>query len=700
MTQMRNPLLLTALYLLCATLWVLGSDTLLDNVTHDNVMLTSFQHLKGAGFVLATALFLQVLLVNYHVHERAQQQLQLAKVIDGVRDAVVCTDEYGRITLFNQAASQMLGCPADVALGQAFSRFVPAWQSMDDAPLSPNSLHITTAHCANGQTLPVEVATSELLNGQQIVLTAIMRDVSERIKREHERNGLLRFASALRQCETRAKLLPLLLDQARELLGGHSSILWRANLEEGSAEAELGRGVWQALQGHSIRLANTITGQVIASGLPRNLAHVAHEPLFYRADLLGPEDCAICALVINQTQPIGVLWIARDQPFSDDDLRTLMAIADMAASALHRAELHDQTVRRLERIESLAKIDHAIMLSHGPALALETLLDVVTEQLHADASVVLLCNPEQPGLECTAARGLSAAARSRIDEIISSELAEQICCQPAQGDLTPYKTTKLTLTLAKEGMRYGYAVPLVVDGRSIGVLKVFLKTPTVVDREWLDFLKTLAGQAAIAVDRARLYTSLEQTALDLEQAYDETLAGWAKALELRDAETEGHSQRVVKLTEQLAKAHGIAEPELTNLRRGALLHDVGKMGIPDAILNKPGPLTSEEFELIKQHPLYAYNWLRQISYLQPALEIPHSHHERWDGTGYPQQLKGEAIPLAARLFSLVDVWDALTSDRPYRAAWSPERTRAYIAAEAGKQFDPALVPVFLKLVGG
>ncbi|PDW02575.1 HD domain-containing phosphohydrolase [Candidatus Viridilinea mediisalina] len=712
MTHVRNPFMITTLYLLCAVIWVLGTDTLLNNLTADTLLLTGFQHLKGAGFVLATAFCLQVLLVNYQrvvtTEQHAQQALgQTYQTLfqDSYAAMLLIDPNNGLIVDANRAACRFYGyersmlCQMKItAINMLTAEEVR--HEMHLAQQNNRNFFLFRHRLANGVVRDVEVYSGPVQMQGRVLLHSIIHDVSERIKHERERNGLLHLATVLRQAETRANLLPLLLSQARELLGGHSAILWHANLDEDSAQAELGLGVWQALQGHTIRLAHTITGQVVSSGLPRNLTNVADEPLFYRSDLLGPEDCAICALVVNQAHPIGVIWIARDHPFSDEDVRTLMAIADMAASALHRAELHDQTVRRLERIESLAKIDHAIMLSHGPAPALTTLLEVVAEQLHANASVVLLCNPEQPGLECAASHGLSATARSHIHEIISTELVEQICIHPQPCKLAPYKVTKLSSTLVKEGLRYGYAVPLVVEGRSIGILKVFLKAPTVVDHEWLDFLKTLAGQAAIAVERARLYTSLEQTALDLERAYDETLAGWAKALELRDAETEGHSQRVVNLTVQLAKTLGIAEPELTNIRRGALLHDVGKMGISDAILHKPGPLNDEEFKLIQQHPVYAYNWLRQISYLQPVLAIPYSHHERWDGTGYPQQLKGETIPLAARLFALVDVWDALTSDRPYRAAWSPEHTRDYIAAQAGKQFDPALVPVFLKLVGG
>lgn len=204
---------------------------------------------------------------------------------------------------------------------------------------------------------------------------------------------------------------------------------------------------------------------------------------------------------------------------------------------------------------------------------------------------------------------------------------------------------------------------------------------------------TLSGllMGAVVDDRRR-----QQDAL--AASYDATLAGWARALELRDNETAGHTARVAALTARLARAHGISGEELVHLRRGALLHDIGKLGVPDAILHKPGPLTDEEWVVMRRHPDHARELLDPIAYLRPALTIPQYHHERWDGAGYPRGLAGEAIPLAARLFTAVDAWDALTTARPYRLAWSPARARAHLEVEAGHQFDPAAVAAFLALL--
>ncbi len=209
---------------------------------------------------------------------------------------------------------------------------------------------------------------------------------------------------------------------------------------------------------------------------------------------------------------------------------------------------------------------------------------------------------------------------------------------------------------------------------------------------------SLLALSILAVGSYLISSILNKAILDAVRAYDETIQGWAKALEMHDSETMGHSQRIVELTLQLAKKLGVKGIDLFHIRRGALLHDIGKMGIPDAILNKPGELSGEEWIIMRKHPVYARDYLSNVSYLTPALDIPYSHHEKWDGTGYPQGLAGEKIPLAARIFAIVDVWDALTSKRPYLKPWSREEALEYICQQRGKQFDPRIVDAFVELI--
>lgn len=190
---------------------------------------------------------------------------------------------------------------------------------------------------------------------------------------------------------------------------------------------------------------------------------------------------------------------------------------------------------------------------------------------------------------------------------------------------------------------------------------------------------------------------LQEANRHLLEAYEATIEGWSRAMDLRDRETEGHSRSVAELTVQLAKNLGMSAQEIMHLRRGALLHDMGKLGIPDTILHKPDKLTEDEWTIMRRHPQLAYDMLYRVEYLRPALDIPYCHHEKWDGTGYPRGLKGEEIPLAARLFATVDVWDALTSNRPYRPAWSEADTLAYIREQSGRHFDPEVVELFFRV---
>ncbi len=199
-------------------------------------------------------------------------------------------------------------------------------------------------------------------------------------------------------------------------------------------------------------------------------------------------------------------------------------------------------------------------------------------------------------------------------------------------------------------------------------------------------------------ERKQSEEALQAAHRELEEAYDRTIEGWVRALDLRDRETEGHTQRVTEMTVKLARACGIADSEIIHIRRGALVHDIGKIAIPDEITKKTGPLNPDEWDIMHKHPQYAYEMLSPIQYLQPALDIPYCHHERLDGSGYPRGLKGEQIPLAARLFAIVDVWDALISDRPYRKGNPPEMAMGYLREQAGRQFDEELVGVFLGLL--
>ncbi len=356
---------------------------------------------------------------------------------------------------------------------------------------------------------------------------------------------------------------------------------------------------------------------------------------------------------------------------------------------------------QLKRLDALHSIEKAISSSFDLRLIFDILLTQVTTQLGIDAASVLLLNKQTQILEYVVSRGFHSSAlkytKLKLGESNAGRAAIErriITIPDLKGEPDGFIKSNLFI---KEDFAIYFAVPLIAKGEVKGVLELFHRTPLVAEPEWLEFVETVADQAAIAIDNATLFEGLQRSNVELSLAYNTTIEGWSRAMDLRDKETEGHSQRVTDLTLRIAKELGVKEEELVHIRRGALLHDLGKIGIPDNILLKPGKLTEEEWEIMKMHPVIAYDMLNPIEYLRPALDIPYCHHEKWDGTGYPRGLKREEIPLAARIFAVVDVWDALRSDRPYRPAWPKEKVIEHIRSLQGTHFDPKAVEVFLKI---
>lgn len=387
--------------------------------------------------------------------------------------------------------------------------------------------------------------------------------------------------------------------------------------------------------------------------------------------------------------------------FTDDEARVAETMCAQAAVAYENIRLVVETERRLEFVNALRTIDVAITGSLEIRLTLDVILDQVVTHLKVNAATILLFNRGSNLLETGATRGFrSEEADTRTvkygDGHAGTAAVERRMFGFGNAAMLDSEAAGAP-RIGRERFDAYFAAPLVSKGRTLGVLEVFNRGPIEETKEWLGFLEALSGQAAIAIDAAELFSDLQKANADLVQAYDTTLEGWVHALDLRDRETVGHTQRVTALTVALARSAGFSTSELVNVRRGALLHDIGKLGIPDAILLKPGPLTDEEWVIMKRHPVFAFEWIRPIAYLRGALDIPYCHHEKWDGTGYPRGLAGEIIPLAARLFAVVDVWDALTSDRPYRRAWPEEKVVAHIRELSGKHLAPEAVEAFFKL---
>jgi putative nucleotidyltransferase with HDIG domain len=358
--------------------------------------------------------------------------------------------------------------------------------------------------------------------------------------------------------------------------------------------------------------------------------------------------------------------------------------------------------KQMQQLSALRSIDLAIASGLDLNLLLSMLLDQVTSLLAIDAASVLLFNPKTNFLEFVAGRGFRTNSlrytRLKLGEGCAGRVAleRRLIHIP---DLTANKVDfgRSPLFLGESFICY-YGVPLIAKGRVLGVLEIFQRSPLDPDADWLNFLKTIAGQAAIAIDNAIMFKELQISNIELNLAYDVTIDGLSRALDLRDKETEEHTHRVTEITLKLASALGVVETELVHIRRGAILHDIGKVAIPDHILFKRGPLAEEEWVVMRRHPDIAVELLSPAAYLSPALDIPHWHHEKWDGTGYPDRLEGERIPFSARIFAFADVYDALTTDRPYRPAWRRQDAIHYIESQSGRHFDPKIMPTFMGLV--
>jgi PAS domain S-box-containing protein/putative nucleotidyltransferase with HDIG domain len=413
---------------------------------------------------------------------------------------------------------------------------------------------------------------------------------------------------------------------------------------------------------------------------------------------------AIYLPMVVEDQVIGLLELQSYQPqaYTQEQVEWLSVAAHQLGLTIQNARLYRWSQQRLEELSAVHAIDSAVTGHLGLQQTFEILVKQALVRLGADAAAILLFDPHAQELYYAYGRGFHTTTIEKNRLSLGEGLAGQAALEKrlVQSNNLQHEEGQTFRQSAwqEEGFKAYFGSPLLVEDTIIGVLEVFQRSSLVPDDDWLRFLRILAGQAAIAIDSNRLFEDLRLANAEILNAYESAIEGWSQAMDLRDKETEGHTLRVTEMTLTLARALGVSEQDLAHIRRGALLHDIGKLGVPDHILLKTGPLTDEEWVLMKQHPVNAYRMLEQNAFLNPALDIPYCHHEKWDGSGYPRGLKGTDIPLAARIFTVVDVWDALTSDRPYRTAWSPTKALAYIREQCGRHFDPRVAAAFIDFV--
>ena len=545
------------------------------------------------------------------------------------------------------------------------------------------------------------------------LIPAIQRELKEaavrRNQREREREleAIAAVSATLRSAKNLDEMLASLLGQALRLVEAEVGSIWLCDPSTDTIELKVQRG-WSgedlesfvALEEGIPRLAAKLGTSIIAPEF-RLAPGITPEHRHLLAEGIG----GACVPLHANESTVGVLFIQVTLPrvLTRGEIRILETLAEIGGNSIHRMSLHEQTVKQLKRLAALRSIDLAISNVLDLQLTLKIVMNEVVEQLDVDAASVLLIQGGTSRLEYLAGQGfltrdIESTSLSVGEGTAGRAVTERRIVMVPDLHTTAENFKRIQL-LAKEGFVSYYVVPLITKGQVKGVLEVFSRSRLKADREWLDFLETLGGQAAIAIESSMLFQELQRSNFELALAYDATIEGWSRALDLRDRETEGHTQRVTDLTLKLARRMGLSDERRVLIRRGALLHDIGKMGIPDYILHKPDELTDEEQKIMRQHPQLAYDMLEPIAYLRDALDIPYCHHEKWDGSGYPRGLSGTQIPLEARLFTIVDVWDAITTDRPYRKGWPREKALDYIREESGRYFDPRLVEIFLQQIG-
>ena len=549
----------------------------------------------------------------------------------------------------------------------------------------------------------IETAMAFAYQAAAAIENARLYDESQR--RLTELEALNRLSSSLRITHAVDEMLEILLDETLNLINTEHGAIWLYDPNEEKLVQRTARGLPVDFKVKAFGAGSeSIIGHVFLSGKAHVSPELASDPRASQRnrDITPPGSGGVGIPIHSTAGAIGVLMILLEPRHQIlDQINLLTTLAEIAGNSIHRAQLFENNREQIRRLTTLRDIDAAIASSFDLRLTLNILMDQTIKHLGVHAIDICLYQPDLQIITYLGSLGFQSTSVTRPLVRIGEGLAGQVIIRHKTFHITDLQNSpeiKHDPMLKREGFVTYIGIPLIVKGQIKGVFEIFHRASLLPTPEWMEFLHTLAGQAAIAIDNSQLFENLQRSNQELIQAYDTTLEGWARALEIRDRETEGHTRRVTELTLRLAQYMGIRDSEMINIHRGVLLHDIGKMGVPDHILKKTSELDPSEWEEMRQHPVYAYNLLAPISYLRGALDIPYCHHEHWDGSGYPRGLKGEQIPLAARIFSVVDVWDALLSDRPYRLAWPRNEVIAYLRKITGTYLDPAIVEVFLKMI--
>ncbi|MEA5078103.1 MAG: PAS domain S-box protein, partial [Anaerolineaceae bacterium] len=613
---------------------------------------------------------------------------QLNKVVEQSSELVYVTDKNGIIDYVNPAFQKITGYSNDEVIGKTPQilksglHSVKEYQEIWRTIASGNVLRKVIVNTKkNGDVYYQETTITPItdVDGEVTHYVATGNDITQRMLEEQESQNRLHYLEAiyavsatLSPAKTLNELLEKLLDEILKLMKMNLGDICLLDDKKNFVSLAQTKGYG--------RFENRILSEKISMGIFNKVIN-SRQPYIsknYKTDTelnvslreYLPENLAGITLpILKAGESIGTITLSypASRTLSESEVSMLIALAEIAGNAIQRISLRQQTEQQLDFVRSMREIDQMILSSMDLNLSFEIILTHVLNQLKVDAASILIFDTYSNRLDFKYGKGFNSSEIDKSSLYVFESLAGQAAFDREPvfvKDLQTLNNHKIEPLTSIEGFKSYYSTPLIIKGEVKGVLEFFNRSTMDPDEIWVDMANTLAYQTAITLDTFAMFTGLQKSNHELTLAYDETIEGWSRALDLRDKETEGHTQRVTTKTIRLASYLGISGKDLTYIRWGALLHDIGKMGIPDEILLKPGKLTDEERQIMQQHTTFAKELLTPIKYLGRSLDIPYCHHEKWDGTGYPRGMKGEEIPLSARIFAIVDVWDALTSDRP------------------------------------
>jgi PAS domain S-box-containing protein/putative nucleotidyltransferase with HDIG domain len=678
-----------------------------------------------------------VAIENIRLIEAIQRtESRLDAIVKTAPIAILSLDLNQHIIMFNHAAEEMFFVKAEEILGRHIKTLVPGHYRgtrqnfveafvLSSKQRSANFIPRELIACrSDGEEFPVEVTIARVEDSSHTFLVAILRDITIKnqvqtvIKETETRNRvLLEFSKNLELSQTYQAVIEAALEVTLNTIGYKNVWFYSLSLDRKSAMLMGAAGKKAALITKLIPIL-PVTGdpylEKIATG---------REPVIVEdAQISTSGNSDVVAKLGNRTivnipvklpgERLGILGLGTfdDEGILVPDRSQLDLLATMAG---HIAISIDRITQANERAraenEMVRGYQIQAIINRLLSIALEN--DPLTEKL-SRALDVILSSPWLPTLPKGAifiteeeTGDLILRVQSNLDKSLQSKCARIrpgvcLCGRAALNGNVQFASCLDTYHESHTGEpdpHSHYNIPIRSRGVLLGVLVLYLSADHVRDEREVKFLNAVANTLAGLIERANVQEQIERANAELALAYDTTLEGWSKALDLRDKETGDHTGRVAALTVSLARWMGVPEDELAHIWRGALLHDIGKMSIPDATLKKTDQLTEKEWKVMRHHPQNAYDMLVAIPYLRPAMDIPYCHHEKWDGSGYPRGLKGKEIPLAARIFALVDVWDALKSDRPYRKAWPEDKIIEFFHEQSGKHFDPRVVDAFLEM---